>query len=574
VQVASPHEAGAVALGASPTPPVAAEPLSRYTLSSTTDTLPGAAPPPRKPEPTGSASQSRPARAVLYDSASQPDTTPLLQSRLRVIALIGIFVSVAVALLVPIAHWQNPSFDARAIGFAHAGAIALNLGIFAILSLQRALPCRLIFVLHHLCFIGNAVLFVTLPTLELGIGAHLYNAAAIIVLIRAVFIPCNPKHSLIFGLVLWSFYPATVLAGAGFVPLLAAELADPAMRAAFIMGNFNIGLHLALALVAVHYFHGLRMRAFQAEQAGSYRLLDKLGEGGMGEVYRARHALLSRPTAVKMLRADQIGSATALKRFEREVRAVSELSHPNTISIYDFGKTEAGRFYYAMEYLEGLDLQKLVERYGPLDPARGVHILDQVLGSLGEAHWRGILHRDIKPSNIFLTVRGRLFDFAKVLDFGLVKEVGPDPQFTAGLTSDGSITGTPLYMAPERFYGDTEVDHRSDLYAVGALAYFLLTGRPVFDVKNPMQALIDHARTPPVPPRDRGAPISEELEQAILRALEKDPAHRFETAEHFAAALQATPEWGKWSRQSAQLWWSNHLPDASSAASQPITPGA
>jgi serine/threonine-protein kinase len=546
--------------------------LHRSTLMSSIETPPAA--PRRGTSSThGSGHKSRPARYMRQHSASEPDLCPLIQGRLRIISGIGVVASVVLLILVGMLGPAGMPGNWMRVTLLHGGGVVLNLGLFLAFS-RKSLPEGLLYGLQGLTFLGNMIVFVTLPLLDLGLRPDLYNAAALIVLMRSIFIPCIWQFSLIFGLALWSIYPLTVLIGAHFVPQLAADLANPVLRNNFVMGNFDIGMSLAIGLVAVQTLHALRMQAFEAEQAGSYRLLEKLGEGGMGEVYRARHALLHRPTAVKMLRDDHIDSPTASKRFEREVRAVSELTHPNTISIYDFGKTDAGHFYYAMEFLDGMDLQGLVERHGPVPASRAAFILEQLLGSLGEAHWRGILHRDVKPSNVFLTVRGRQFDFAKVLDFGLVKEMGPDPQFTAGLTADSALTGTPLYMAPERFYGDQAVDHRSDLYAVGAVAYFLVAGRPVFDAKNPMQALIDHVRTPPTPPRELGVAVSEAFERVILKALEKDPALRFATAEDFAAALRQTPEWGAWTQDQAREWWDRHLPQATASARQPITPGA
>jgi eukaryotic-like serine/threonine-protein kinase len=545
--------------------------LPRSTLMSR-ETTP---PPPRRGTGStgGSVSKSRPVRPMRYDSASQPDLCPLIQDRLRLIAAIAVIGSVvATGLLSWLGRGGLPG-GWMGLLLLHGSGILLNIGLFLVYS-RPGLSHRVLGLLQSLTFVGNMIVFVALPTLEIGLRADIYNAASIIVLCRSIFIPCVWQFSLVFGLILWSIYPLTVLVGAQFVPQLAADLADPMLRNHFVMGNFDIGMSLLIGLVAVYTLHALRVQAFQAEQAGSYRLLEKLGEGGMGEVYSARHALLHRPTAIKMLRSDLGDSPTALKRFEREVRAASELTHPNTISIYDFGKTDAGRFYYAMEFLDGMDLQDLVERYGALPPARATYIVDQILGSLGEAHWRGILHRDVKPSNVYLTVRGRQFDFAKVLDFGLVKEVGLDPRFTAGLTSDTAVTGTPLYMAPERFYGNQDADHRSDLYAVGAVAYFLVAGRPVFDAKNPMQALIDHVRTPPTPPRQLGVSLSDELEGVILKALEKEPAQRYASADDFAEALHGTPEWGAWSQGDAKEWWSRHLPEATASTRQPITPGA
>jgi serine/threonine-protein kinase len=363
------------------------------------------------------------------------------------------------------------------------------------------------------------------------------------------------------------------------------------MWQAVISSGFQILAYVAVGILAARVLTGLRAQAVRPGHAGSYRLLEKLGSGGMGEVFKARHIELQRAAAVKMLRLDRCKSDLARRRFEREVQAVCELTHPNTISIYDFGRTAEGRTYYAMEYLAGMDLQRLVERHGALEPARAVWALDQVLGAVAEAHGRGILHRDLKPSNIYLTERGGSFDFVKVLDFGLAKdlevrlealpeddasELPIELELTAGQSADGTLTGTPLYMAPEMYYGDQPIDGRADLYSLGALGYYLLAGRPVFDAHSAVHALIHHVRTEPKPLREIGITVSKELDATLLRALEKDPARRFADAEEFRVSLQATPEWGGWSLAAAKQWWERCLPEfvGAMASEQPELAGA
>ncbi len=515
-------------------------------------------------------------RCIMHGSTpSGPDVLQLHNERMRVVALIAAVSCLVAALVSP---FILP--DLQRVGERHATlkilvdffGFLLNLGIYFAFKSGWAGTVVRARILELVFFLENSFLFVSMPMLIMGLKGPFYDAAAIIVLLRAVFVPCNPKMSFGFGLGLWAFYPVTALVGAWFVPQLATDFQDPELWGLFGFGNLNIGLHLAVGLVAVHYFAGLRRQAFDAEMAGNYRLEDRIGEGGMGEVYRARHALLQRPTVIKMLRPELLDSPTALSRFEREVHSASELTHPNTISIYDYGKTDSGRFYYAMEFLEGMDLQDLVEQFGAVAAARVVFILDQALASLGEAHRRGLLHRDIKPSNVFLAERGGDYDFVKVLDFGLVKQIqGAGMESEAGLTADGSITGTPLYMAPEMFYGDRPIDHRSDLYSVGAVGYFLLAGHPVFDSKNPVEALIDHARTQPRSLRALGVELSEKLDAVILAALEKEPDQRYPRAEDFRSALRSTPEWGGWNYEEALSWWKKNAPDKSPCAGRPIS---
>jgi serine/threonine protein kinase len=321
---------------------------------------------------------------------------------------------------------------------------------------------------------------------------------------------------------------------------------------------------LALSAAAIFVFTILLARsrreaqkaAIEAQQIGQYKLERKLGSGGMGVVYKAHHAMLRRPTAIKMLEPDKVNEGM-VERFEREVQITSQLNNPNTVAIYDYGRTPEGVFYYAMEFLDGIDLQALVERYGPQPAPRVIHILNQVCGSLYEAHSLGLVHRDIKPANIMLNRRGGQPDVVKVLDFGLVKAL--DERRQAGLTQQTSLTGTPLYMSPEAIQMPTSVDARSDLYAVGAVGYFLLTGLPVFDAESVVDLCQKHVATPPVPPSERSrTPIPTELENALLGCLEKSRAKRPQTARDLAELISRCAEATQWSIEDADAWWGRH----------------
>jgi len=299
--------------------------------------------------------------------------------------------------------------------------------------------------------------------------------------------------------------------------------------------------------------------AARETRLGAYTLLHLIGEGGMSKVYLARHALLRRPSAVKVLKAPQEPSHEAIVRFEREVQAASGLTHPNTIRIYDFGRTPEGTFYYAMEYLPGVTLAELVSLEGPVVPSRVVHILKQVCGSLREAHEQGILHRDIKPLNIMLCERGGQCDFVKVLDFGLARQL--EETATLEVTSADRLIGTPLYMAPERFADPAVADPRSDIYSVGASAYFLLTGRPVFQALTglDLQNQVLHAE-PERPSKWVPHPIPAGLEKLILTCLSKDPADRPGSTAALLEALEALPGASDWTLQQARDWWVHNLP--------------
>ena len=304
---------------------------------------------------------------------------------------------------------------------------------------------------------------------------------------------------------------------------------------------------------AAHTNSRLRLEVVEARQFGQYRLGRLIGSGGMGDVYLAEHQLLKRACAVKLIRPDVIRSAGTIARFEREVRINATLSHPNTVEILDYGRTEDGTYFYVMEYLPGMSLTDLVERYGPLPPERAVYLLRQVALALQEAHEAGLIHRDVKPSNIFAARRGGMDDVAKLLDFGLVK---PAVRHTSPHSSDeGHILGTPHYMSPEQATGSLPLDARSDIYSLGAVAYFLLTGRPPFEERTAIEAIIAHARDPVVPPSQYRADVRADLEGVVLRCLAKNAADRFPDAASLELALGACDCAVLWDKRRARHWW-------------------
>lgn len=273
-------------------------------------------------------------------------------------------------------------------------------------------------------------------------------------------------------------------------------------------------------------------------------------------VYRGRHSMLRRATAIKLLHAEKVNE-TSIARFEREVQITCQLNHANTIAIYDYGRTPEGVFYYAMEYLDGINLETLVNDYGPQGEARVIHILLQICGSLFEAHSQGLVHRDIKPANVMLNRRGCEPDVVKVLDFGLVKAV--EPSEGAQHEIGGSLTGTPLYMSPESIQSPMSVDGRSDIYAVGAIGYFLLTGHPVFEAANLAELCQKHIDEPPVLPSKRSkTEISSQLEDALMSCLEKTRARRPQTARDLSLLLSACTAAGEWSIADGDRWWGRH----------------
>ncbi len=350
------------------------------------------------------------------------------------------------------------------------------------------------------------------------------------------------------------------------------------LRSVFVVLLLLLAL-VTLVMLASSYGQLVWRRRFDeaqltARKLGQYTLAGKLGEGGMGVVYRAHHALLRRETAIKLLLPDR-ADEDLVRQFEHEVQLTCGLSHPNTIQIYDYGHTADGIFYYAMELLEGLTLQELVERHGPQPEERVIHLMVQVCGSLAEAHAAGLIHRDIKPGNLFLCERGREPDTVKVLDFGLVRRFGTG----TGGAKEGDVTGggarfvgTPLYMAPETIRRADAGDPRSDLYALGAVAYVLLTGHPVFGGDGFEAIWEQHRSAVPVPPRERmdGRPISRELEALVLACLEKNPRHRPQSAGELAEALTACPEAEAWTPERRREWWNRWM----AGMDVPATPGA
>ncbi|MCG6158482.1 serine/threonine protein kinase [Rubinisphaera margarita] len=316
-----------------------------------------------------------------------------------------------------------------------------------------------------------------------------------------------------------------------------------------------------LTYYASHLDLKVRQAAIESRQLGQYSLDEKLGEGGMGVVYRAHHQMLHRPTALKLLHAERTDEQ-ALVRFEREVQLTSQLTHPNTIAIYDYGHTAEGVFYYVMEYLNGFSLDSLIQKHGPQAEGRVIYILRQLCDSLSEAHQLGMIHRDVKPANIMLTQYGGLHDFVKLLDFGLVKPRDADQNTTLA----GSLTGTPLYLSPEAIRHEP-LDARSDLYAVGAVGYFLLTGTTVFEGRSIVDVCNDHVKTTPEKPSARlGRTIDEDLERLILSCLEKQKADRPESAAVLEQELASCQSAGSWTRSSAKTWWQTNIGDGQSPA--------
>jgi hypothetical protein len=362
-------------------------------------------------------------------------------------------------------------------------------------------------------------------------------------IIRAALVPSSSKRTMWLGLV--ALVPSALQAG-GVTAGPDDVLGSPVARATLTL-LWVATTTLASSLVS-RRIYGLQRAVSQARQLGPYTLEEKIGEGGMGEVYKARHALLRRATAIKIVR-DASDPAT-LARFEREVQLTSELTHPNTVQVYDFGRATDGTFYYAMEHIEGLTLWQLVELDGPQSPGRVVSLLTQVCASLAEAHGLGLIHRDVKPDNVLVCVRGRVPDVVKVVDFGLARSLS-----TTSADAPGAIMGTAQYMAPEAVSAPSSIDARSDLYSVGALAYFLLTGTELFHGGMHV-VLSQQVNVVPQRPSSRlGVELPADLERIVMRCLEKDPSLRPQSATELADALLATTTSCSWTNDDSAAWW-------------------
>jgi len=390
-------------------------------------------------------------------------------------------------------------------------------------------------------------------------------------LVYAVYVPSTARHTLVVAsLMTLPLLGSTFLAFRSWDPALhdppaaiwpKGQVGDMAYPATFV----SAVLWTVVVAVAAGFsqtIYGLRKAVRDVRRLGQYTLEEKLGEGGMGVVYRASHAMLRRPTAIKLLLPDRAGK-DALTRFEREVQRTAMLTHPNTVTVFDYGRTTDGVFYYAMELLEGASLEEIVEVDGPQPEERVIHLLEQAASSLAEAHDAGLIHRDIKPGNILVVDRGGISDQVKVVDFGLVKDVGfralGEATSEPALTVANTVVGTPLYMAPETFTAPETVDARADLYALGAVGYWLLTGTHVFGGNSIIEVCGHHMHSMPDPPSTRlGAPVAADLEAVLLACLAKRPQDRPASAHVLRERLRACVGAGRWTNARAAQWWVVH----------------
>ncbi len=502
------------------------------------------------------------AKDSLESTSFQEQTRVHFRRRLILLFTTGILASVIAIFSVQYVYDKRILLESRFQdwgGFLYGGHtlfIAVGLG----LVLLPQLSLRLLNVIDFCVLEFNILLlllsFAILSPKDLP-DVHL----AMILIVHAAFIPSSVMTQVLLVATALVGYPLFQLLAYVGVPEVRGFWADhgglEALKNVLLLGALEGVLYGGLSIQINRTLYTMRRKLHKAEKLGNYVIERKLGGGGMGTVFMASHSLMCRPAAIKVIRPESQDSADALARFEREVRLSATLTHPNTIVIFDYGRSDSRTFYYVMEYLEGIDLQRLVERFGPLPAERAVFILLQACSALAEAHSRRIVHRDIKPSNIYLTQRGNMDDFVKVLDFGLAKKL--EEKGKAELSQTGAFFGTPLYMSPESAQGMDQVDARSDIYQLGAVAFWMLTGKPVFVQPSHIEVMVDHLKTPPPrPSQSSELPIPEALDRIVLKCLEKDPALRFQSADELKDALAALSFPSPWTQEKAKAWWSLH----------------
>jgi serine/threonine-protein kinase len=515
------------------------------------------------------------------------ETRDLLRNRLRIAAIL-FFVGFSAFLVRWFFYWNEwmpatgPSHWPM---FLTHGLVTIILGGFAVKLCRHCSYSLTTLRISELIIFGCPALFFVVKTLQEGVNlanppagpARLDNVVIpwfLLIMTYVIFIPNTwQRAAVVLGIM--GAMPAIIIGYLYTTVPAYRQLADQQAYSGFISGQILITwIAVMVGIVGVHTIGTLRREAFAAKQLGQYRLKKRLGSGGMGEVYLAEHQMMKRPCAVKLIRPEKAGDPRMLARFEREVRATAKLSHWNSIDIYDYGRTSDGTFYYVMEYLPGHNVGELVEDYGPLPPSRAVYLMDQVCAALQEAHGIGLVHRDIKPANIFCAYRGGVFDVAKLLDFGLAKPTFETNSQTQ-LTMEGTVTGSPLFMSPEQASADDGVDARSDIYSLGAVLYFILTGQPPFVSDNPLKVMIAHASQEVVPPRQHRPELPVELEEIVLRCLEKDPDHRYQEVGELQRALREIAFDDAWSSDRAAQWWScNGCPDRKKMAAEMVEAAA
>ena len=489
--------------------------------------------------------------------------------RLALFSLIGMALWTCGLLLDQLVIFTSPAFFEVAGGKARVievVGVVVSSAMFMYVRYARHTPeiktnVSLVYLLLNAAAIAALNTWVAQPPTQ----GHIVGVSwiAILLLIYSMVAPVSPRKMLATALVAASFDPIGVwLAHLRGVP-------TPSIFGTLLIFWPNYAA-AALSTIPSRFLRHVGHKLNKARELGSYELVTLLGHGGMGEVWEAKHRLLARRAAVKLVRPELLGASSevearlVLKRFEREAQATAALNSPHTIQVFDFGSTDDGTFFYVMELLMGRDLESLVREFGPIPAARAGFLIRQVCHSLADAHARGLVHRDIKPANIYVCRMGLEYDFVKVLDFGLVKlnSQASGERIQTLMTADQRTTGTPAYMAPEIILGEAVIDRRADVYALGCVAYYALTGQLVFEADTPMKMLLQHVQAEPIPPSERTElPIPKELDELVLSCLQKDPNKRPQNAEVLLDMAVGCKSSDSWNQDLAKGWWSKHLPE-------------
>ena len=503
-------------------------------------------------------------------SAFPPEILEQIRGRVRLLSLL-ILVAFAFDLVIYFGNWLAilvgypvPSgfFETGAFQIVNAVAVAASAGLWWAASSRRVSATRLhtlglvyeiivCFIIATITFWQYYILNVMLPNL---------TWVPVVIILFPLVMPGPPGRMLAAAIAAGATAPAALL----LLEVMGKVAAAPD---AYFQVTVHSAFAVGFAYTGAKLVYGLGREVTAAREFGSYHLVERLGQGGMGEVWRAQHRMLARSAAIKLIRPSVPSAARpgvseeARRRFEREAQAIALLRSPHTVELFDFGVSTDGAFYYVMELLDGLDADTLVRQFGPVPAERAIHLLRQVCHSLSEADARGLVHCDVKPANIFVCQYGEDCDFVKVLDFGIAKAVGAGMNTELAITQVNVVHGTPAFMAPEQALGRSNVDGRADIYATGCVAYWLLTGELVFTAETAMALFLHHARTPPLPPSARAElPIPEALDQLVLSCLAKDPAERPQSARELSLRLAAVEGASAWSEDRARDWWTRHEP--------------
>jgi serine/threonine-protein kinase len=439
-------------------------------------------------------------------------------------------------------------------------AFGTLIGLGGLLVVRRSpgLSERALTAVDLVVFAAGSALIAVIALPSGGLATRSMQGVMLLTIVRATYVPARWTRGLLLSIPTVLAFPALMALAAMWDLRVRAQWTNPAELGVFFYDLLFVVSGAVLGSIGSHLLYVARRQVWEARKLGNYRLKVRIGGGAMGDVWLARHDPLDRPVALKVLHERAARDEGAVRRFIREARAVSRLRHPNTIRVFDFGASDDGVFYIAMELLDGLDLETIVSTGGPLTSARAIRLARQICGSLAEAHDLGIVHRDIKPANLFVTQSGDEYDFVKVLDFG-VAQIARDATLATKSDGEGEMVGTPAYLSPEMALGDAPIDARSDLYSLGAVLYFISTGTPLFPDRSFRDTLLAHAMHDPQPPSAR-ADVAPDLERVILRCLAKQPAYRYQTAREVDAALAACEDADKWDNEAARRYWTSLRP--------------